>query len=624
MPKKLIIHIGPHKAGTANIQRFLRKNSALLSENDISYLDSGSIVFSEEVLHYKFKPLVNLEDILTETKESTIILSNENFAWLYEDEITNFITWFKPHFKQINVVLYLRRQDLQVISQKQEVTKWEENSKCYGYDLVDFPASLSSSARKHLDYNKKYSEWSDAINGDISVRVFDQDSFYEGDLLKDFLFATNISNDLPFKFTSSQNTSLTLHKQIFLHSMHNSYAYGNKLRSVLVNAIKSMPDDCQKLLPSKHDAKSFYQQFEQSNKSLGRRLGWTDEIFSNSFDMYPEQTNAYQPSVLQIHELYHGILQSIMGYSAMSKQARVDILRDMALLFHNERDLDSAIPLYQTALKLRPEGKLIARKLKLAISQKRKNTPSTNLNSEPINNIKVVGDSHAGYFKILPKFARQLNLNKKITSACTEVIPGATIKGFGKRNSTLDVKNSILKNVNKKTAMVLCFGQVDIELGYYYSLVYKNSELDFLEFSKGLISTYLVFLQELSNKCHSVYVKGCNLTVLYDRDFSLRYVGRIITENTKNKNEAENKMKLLKTLYPSFEERNKHTLSFNKNLCDALKNLRNITYFDFNKSFSAHEGSKLDPQFQPSGFDHHIADTLYTRHIHYDFLSTIS
>ena len=105
--------------------------------------------------------------------------------------------------------------------------------------------------------------------------------------------------------------------------------------------------------------------------------------------------------------------------------------------------------------------------------------------------IKIYGDSHSRIFKKIKLNRFKLNV---------ENVSGASLIGLPKSNSKLKLRSKIityLKN-NKPDFLILKFGQVDIDLGYYYRIVVKNQSIIKREYVNNLVIKYINFINELS------------------------------------------------------------------------------------------------------------------------------
>lgn len=169
--------------------------------------------------------------------------------------------------------------------------------------------------------------------------------------------------------------------------------------------------------------------------------------------------------------------------------------------------------------------------------------------------IKVFGCSHSRIFK-------KIKINDY--SINCEAISGATLSGLPKKISTLSVKNRIisyLKN-NEPSFLILKFGQVDIDLKYYYRLVVKGESLEKHEYIQQLLLCYDKFISEILPYIDKskVIIFGINPPALIDKEACFEYTSKIILENQKELYD------LLKKSIKSIEERTSFSRDFNEKL----------------------------------------------------------
>lgn len=207
--------------------------------------------------------------------------------------------------------------------------------------------------------------------------------------------------------------------------------------------------------------------------------------------------------------------------------------------------------------------------------------------------IKVFGDSHSRIFK-------KINLDKfKID---VDSISGASLNGLCKINSKLNINQKIinyLKN-NKPDFLILKFGQVDIDLNYYYKIVVKNENININNFVKNLIHNYIIFILNISNyiPLSNIIIFGINPPTLIDQKSCFNYTKRIILDNN---NSIKFKQKLFNNI-KSIEIRTHFSIIFNhilKNQC--FKN--NIKFTNVFNDFL--ENNIISKKFTNNN-DHHI------------------
>lgn len=235
--------------------------------------------------------------------------------------------------------------------------------------------------------------------------------------------------------------------------------------------------------------------------------------------------------------------------------------------------------------------------------------------------VLIFGDSHSNYFRVTRD---QLSNNPALLEHEFNLlkIRGATISGFGKRNSTLNSQEKLRAAYKKHSPDNICFalGQVDIELGYYYRLVVKEEKIDFLKYAEELASSYICFItnfcESLQIPLNKIILKGVNISVLTEsRQKAIKYTSKIITENIKDPNEINDYKSKLSIVFPDAITRCSHHISFNNFIKRELKS--GMSYFDINDLIvDPVNAGKCKRRYIPAGMDHHVIDSLEVRDYH--------
>lgn len=163
-------------------------------------------------------------------------------------------------------------------------------------------------------------------------------------------------------------------------------------------------------------------------------------------------------------------------------------------------------------------------------------------------------------------------------------IPGATLLGFGRRNSSLGHFEKIkyyIETVRPKS-VVLKFGQVDIDLGIYHKIVIKNKKIDLLDYIKNIIDIYFESLAYLLGT-KNIYILPINHPTILDHDTCTEYTSRIITETISDQKSIEKYKHKLHSILPSYKHRSLITQQFNKYLMEKTNNV--YTFIDTNEYF---------------------------------------
>ena len=233
--------------------------------------------------------------------------------------------------------------------------------------------------------------------------------------------------------------------------------------------------------------------------------------------------------------------------------------------------------------------------------------------------IALFGDSHSRYFFCKPyQLGRIGRLNQRYVIS-GESVKSASLAGFRPQQSTLDTKARVLNGSVDADVLCLCFGQVDLELGYYYRNVVKKDKVNKEEYIDWIIKIYMDFIISLPFDVSKVVVKGVNLTALTGKTFTLKYVSRIIDDS----NDSAIKNSLSECLHSELDQNAFH-ISFNRKLERAVRNLGGA-YFDIvsETQDTSATNMRLKWDFLPSRMDHHLADTLAVRNIHLKALERV-
>lgn len=221
--------------------------------------------------------------------------------------------------------------------------------------------------------------------------------------------------------------------------------------------------------------------------------------------------------------------------------------------------------------------------------------------------IAVFGDSHSVYFD---------NDFYAAYGASAEVFVsrGATVTGLGRRTSTLGVHLKVEQTIEdaKHDYYVFKFGQVDIDLGFYYRAVLKEPGLDFSSFLDNVVESYKDYLVGLNLPRNKIIVHLINLPTIRNRTAAIKYTSRVISENA-SPDQVQVLKKQLAEIMPGIGERTRRTLAFNRRLRSVLSPL-GFVMADPTAEFLDTETGILDDAFVlGSQNDHHYADTLRVR-----------
>ena len=232
----LYLHIGTEKTGTTSVQKFFRTNRELLARNAVLYPTSpgnenhtGLTVAAQNLSRHgplrKLKGVNSIEDAKmfrsTLMKElaaefaggpyKTAVMSGEHCSsrLLDDKEVQWLKDFLSPFFKNINIVVYIRRQDDYLLSTYSTSVKSGSTR-----ELSMPPERLVRSRYDHWDL---LSRWARIFGSDrIICRKYEKSALKSGDIVDDFLAVTGIDPDSGFTRPEDVNESLDAESLEFL------------------------------------------------------------------------------------------------------------------------------------------------------------------------------------------------------------------------------------------------------------------------------------------------------------------------------------------------------------------------------------------------------------------------
>lgn len=292
----IYIHAGTPKTGTSAIQFFCSKNRRLLKDKGVCFpnlgfefpgigvnrnghfmnhrlTDESKKRLHEEEEAMVAKGLEKLEKLL-ETYP-TVVLSDEQF-WNNKEMNTEKWTFYKEKFAEmgadLKVIVYLRRQDLLIQSY------WAQQVK----------ETMTTSFKKYIDsekytyfkvdYDKRLAEIAEGVGKEnIIVRVYEQQQYYGGNILSDFLHLFGLEMTDEYKQANHVvNASLEGACLEVKRLLNNNPVYKSKknflvplLTAVQQERVGEVGYTTGKFF-SKQDQKAFMEKFEEGNARVAR------------------------------------------------------------------------------------------------------------------------------------------------------------------------------------------------------------------------------------------------------------------------------------------------------------------------------------------------------------------
>lgn len=239
--------------------------------------------------------------------------------------------------------------------------------------------------------------------------------------------------------------------------------------------------------------------------------------------------------------------------------------------------------------------------------------------------VTVFGDSHAALFLPFPHSQGRLGYaGPPPYTIAGQAMYAASIAGFRPGQSKLHAKEKIRAALPEVERLVLAYGQVDLELGYYHRLAVKGEEITPAGYVDWLLDIYAAFVDGLDVDRDALALKGVNLTSLVPQEFAIQYVRKIVQRGNEL-DDAEADARLAPFMLDEDAQNAMH-LAFNAGLA-AYAARTGCRYFDLVAQTAA-PGSptgtpRLADAVRTAQPDHHLADTVAVRRMHYDAIGAV-
>lgn len=301
----LYLHIGSHKTGSTSIQRNLFLNREHLISYGVSLFCKGLdgkdrvqgnlhpwIKCSGKCFRMRqggeVKDLTSFVGFMSDLPCKKVVASSEMFSWLFSGrEIARLAKALRKEFKEIKIICYLRRQDLQAVSHYQQASKVKNSpsNNFYNGSGRALPEACEY-YEDYFDYDKRISLWEKQFGRDnITLRVFERPKLKNEDVVSDFLHLIDVPD---FPNIRQFNESNGFERTKIGHLLNRTVQNGSELNHLL----RRSTDNTEKSQPSRSDAEEFYAHFKGSNRKLNSRYKLSSNLspFTEDFSGYPEQS----------------------------------------------------------------------------------------------------------------------------------------------------------------------------------------------------------------------------------------------------------------------------------------------------------------------------------------------
>ena len=316
---RCVLHIGTEKTGSTSIQQALEKHSDALLQQGTLYpkvfhrgnhpkiacyaMEDGKIDMRKK--RYKLTNKNAVKEFRKDFEKTfanevkprgvkSVIIVNEHLSRLRKQtEVERLKSLLDKHFSQVDIILYLRRQDKLMRSMYSTVVKvggvrenvfpiWPEDS------TGDFTT---------FDYRRITDLWTDVWGREnVTVRIFDRKSLLDGDVVSDFMEFAKVKSPRNFK-ASEGNPSLSPQALVAIREL-NKYIPKEARANIGPMAGRLFPGKGASV--SKEKADEFMAIFEDGNAHVARNFFNRDTLFEPLTESdYPSDVEAAanEPSI---------------------------------------------------------------------------------------------------------------------------------------------------------------------------------------------------------------------------------------------------------------------------------------------------------------------------------------
>lgn len=326
---KLVCHIGTPKTASTFLQNTFVENPDWLRQNGVIYPDlmSGdanhiTLVYAankdiieftrdyglkthDDVLAFRARIGKALARQIADAPSNihTMLVSSENLTGNLHgpESIRNLREIFAPHFDEIRIIVYLRRQDDAILSMYGEFMR-------KGFNGMSFPEFVEAclgpnSPTSYLYYRRMLRWWIEVFGQEaLDVRLFSPEHFAGGDILTDFttaLFASDLPDLSQIRPAAKDNTGLAAPVLEFLHRMH---PHIPRRKNNALNPVRMYLSDRIDALPATPRPRMASQQSQRIMAHFNPANTWLRETFFPDADgpVFPDRDPGLDGNMGQI------------------------------------------------------------------------------------------------------------------------------------------------------------------------------------------------------------------------------------------------------------------------------------------------------------------------------------
>ncbi len=374
MVRRAILQIGTEKTGTTTLQNFLATNREALARQGYRYprfcgeknhtglaayallpgrvdaiRDGFGVHTAADVAPMRARMQRAAEAELTDDATSIFCSEHCHSRLTFPEEVATLREFLGQYFDDIQISVYLRRQDLIALSLY--------STKLKSGGVTDRLLPQVEPSDPYYNYDVFLALWEAEFGPEnVHVRIFDRKSLAGGSILTDFVQTWRLGDFGCFASVPDLNLSIRPEAQEFLRQVnpHLKAVGGRPIETVRGHLVARLEKayEGRGARPGQAVAKAFYDGFAESNEAVrARHFPQRAELFDGDFSGYPE---AEDERTLSIEGFAAMAAKMQMGAQDDICRLEAEVaIREGRLLWH--RDLkQAAIAALRRALSWRP------------------------------------------------------------------------------------------------------------------------------------------------------------------------------------------------------------------------------------------------------------------------------